>query len=117
MSFLLDTGADVTLLMTDDASNLSVDFEQLQSSAALASGIGGDTALYQVEARLIFTDQDNTYIYRTDLAMAEPSERNRGIPSLLGRDILSRWLLRYEAPRGVLAAEVDSADMVIPRER
>lgn len=65
----------------------------------------------------MFSDRENSYVYQTDLAIAEPSEHTDELPSLPGRDILSRWLLRYEAPRGLLEAEVDSADMVIPRRR
>lgn len=117
VSFLLDTGADVTVLMPDDGQRLAIDFGSVQPSPTRGSGIGGEASLFEVDARIIFTDEESSYVYRTSLAIAEPTEHNLGIPSLLGREILSRWLLRYEAPGGLLAAEVDSADLVVSRSR
>ena len=115
--FLLDTGADTTFLMADDASHLGIDFGRLALSSSLGSGVGGDIPLYRTSASITFSDQERVYVYHTDLAIAQPGEHNRGLPSLLGRDILNRWLVRYEAPRNVLEAEVDTADLVIPRRR
>ena len=66
---------------------------------------------------MTFFDGEYIYMYELALEIAEPTAHNLGIPSLLGRDILSRWLLRYEAPGGLLAAEVDSADLVVSRAR
>ena len=117
VSFLLDTGAETSFLMPRDARALRIDYGSLALAPETTTGVGGEARYYQERALLTFFDRETLYLYEVDLEIAEPSEHNRGFPSLLGRDIVSRWLLRYEAPRGVLAAEVDSADMVIPRER
>ena len=115
--FLLDTGAEITFLMPTDAAALGIDFDTLTPTPHLVSSVGGDTRLYQVSASITFSDAENLYVYRTELAIAEPGEHNRRLPSLLGRDILNRWHLRYDAPANALEAEVASADLVIPRRR
>ena len=115
VTFLLDTGADVSLIMPKDARRLGIPFESLEPTGNLVRGVGGASRLYRADASLAFSDHENAYIYRIDLAITEPSEHTEALPSLLGRDILNRWLMRYEAPHNVLEAEVDSADLVIPR--
>lgn len=117
ITFLLDTGADVSLIMPKDAHRLGISHEALEPTGGLVRGVGGSSRLYRAEASLMFLDRDNSYVYQTELAIVEPSEHAEALPSLLGRDILNRWLLRYEAPRNVLEAEVDTADLVIPRLR
>ena len=115
VDFFLDTGADVSVLMSDDARELGLDVPALPRSAVVASGVGGEVGLRTVAATLTFSDAERSYLYRMDLPVIEPGPYTEGVPSLLGRDILNRWLLRYEAPRDILEAEVDTADAVIPR--
>ena len=115
--FLVDTGADFSLLMPDDATNLGIDFAQLPPSTDMVGGVGSGVRIFREESVLRFADTRNFYVYRIELAITEPSEHAEALPSLLGRDILNRWLMRYEAPRNVLEAEVDSADLVLPRGR
>lgn len=117
VSFLVDTGAETSFLMPMDARVLGVDYERLTLSPDSTTGIGGEARFYQEQALVTFFDSEYIYMYELALEIAEPTEHNLGIPSLLGRDILSRWLLRYEAPGGLLAAEVDSADLVVSRAR
>lgn len=115
--FLLDTGADTTFLMAEDAIRMGIDFRNLTLSPRLGSGVGGYIRIYQASASIVFSDEANHYVYRAELAIAEPGRHNRGLPSLLGRDILNRWRLRYDAPANALEAEVDSADLIVPRRR
>ena len=115
--FLLDTGADTTFLMAEDAIQMGIDFGNLTPSPRLGSGVGGYIRIYHADANITFADRENLYVYRAELAIAEPGRHNRGLPSLLGRDILNRWRLRYDAPANALEAEVDSADLIVPRRR
>ena len=115
--FLLDTGADTTFLMAEDAIRMGIDFGNLTLSPRLGSGVGGYIRIYHADASITFADRENLYVYRAELAIAEPGEHNRGLPSLLGRDILNRWRLRYDAPANALEAQVDSADLIVPRRR
>lgn len=117
ISFLVDTGAKTSFLMPMDARALGVDYDRLTLSSESTTGIGGEARYYQEQALVTFFDSEYAYVYELGLELAEPTEHNVGIPSLLGRDILSRWLLRYEAPRGLLTAEVDSADLTVSRTR
>lgn len=115
--FLLDTGADTTVLMANDAARMGIDFRNMPPSPKLGSGVGGYIRIYHADANITFADRENLYVYRAELAIAEPGQHNRGLPSLLGRDILNRWRLRYDAPANALEAEVDSADLIVPRRR
>ena len=103
--------------MADDADQMGIDFGNLTLSPSLGSGVGGHIRFYRASASIVFSDEANHYVYRAELAIAEPGEHNRGLPSLLGRDILNRWRLRYDAPANALEAQVDSADLVVPRRR
>lgn len=115
--FLLDTGADTTVLMANDAARMGIDFRNMPPSFRRGSGVGGSIRLHQMSASITFADRENLYVYRAELAIAEPGRHNRGLPSLLGRDILNRWRLRYDAPANALEAQVDSADLIVPRRR
>lgn len=115
--FLLDTGAEITLLMPKYTAALGIDTGNLTPTPHLVNSVGGDTRIYQVRVSITFADRENLYVYRAELAIAEPGRHNRGLPSLLGRDILNRWRLRYDAPANALEAEVDSADLIVPRRR
>ncbi len=115
--FLLDTGVGTTFLMAEDAIQMGIDFGNLTLSSSLGSGVGGYIRIYQMSASITFADRENLYVYRAELAIAEPGEHNRGLPSLLGRDILNRWRLRYDAPANALEAQVDDADLIVPRRR
>lgn len=105
------------MIMPKDARRLGIPFDSLEPTGNLVRGIGGASRLYRIDASLAFSDDDNAYFYRIELAITEPTEHAEALPSLLGRDVLNRWLMRYEAPRNVLEAEVDSADLVLQRSR
>jgi hypothetical protein len=110
ISFLVDTGADQTLLMPDDARFLSIDFSMLRSKS-LASGIGGASGVFLEPAYLLFTEPSKrVYAYSIRLLISEPLANHVGVPSLLGRDVLDRWRMVYEPSQGKLIFTVKSAD-------
>ncbi|HTQ13041.1 MAG TPA: retropepsin-like aspartic protease [Rhizomicrobium sp.] len=91
VSFLVDTGADATIFMPTDCRKMGVDFRTLRDPT-VSRGIGGEAREFQELATLSFSDQ--TYVYTYVLkksAIAEPTQGNPDIPSLLGRDILHKW--------------------------
>jgi len=94
---LIDTGADVTVLMPRDSIRLRIDFDTLTNSTE-SQGIGGIARAYQETAAISFYDRHYIYSYITSIEMAAPLAHNSHIPSLLGRDILQHWRLIVDRP-------------------
>ena len=99
--FLIDTGADRSVLHPADASQLGmapweIDF----SSGPPISGVGGSMRIMPITTRVIFrteTDQYPRYVWmNSTVYLAEPSEENWDMPSLLGRDLLQPFRLVME---------------------
>lgn len=110
--FLIDTGADRTLLGHSDARRMSrvygVDLRQLRTGLPF-QGIGGlSTKRYVVQAVLEF----GVFSTDLDLAILEPVPgQPSSIPSLLGRDVLAHFaLFMEERTNRVLFLEPAEAD-------
>ncbi len=110
MYFLLDTGADRTVVMPRDAYTMGIDYSQLRGDAP-SIGVGGMVHSYHEPALLVFTDMGSIeYTYQVDIRFMEDSAISRQLPSLLGRDILNRWRIVYDLDIDELEATVRSAD-------
>jgi hypothetical protein len=81
---LIDTGADVTVLMPRESKRLRIDFHGLTSST-VSQGIGGVARAYEEPAAISFYDRAYIYSYITKIELAAPVAHNSRIPSLLGR--------------------------------
>ena len=101
--FLVDTGAEVTILHPLDAEQLGLDFAGLGCGQSIA-GIGGSAKVFDQQLRLLFPDADTGawYEYNLTILVAAPTEHNRSFPSLLGRDILRFWLTEYDPSNGLV---------------
>ena len=106
VSFLLDTGADESALMPPDSLKMGIRLDEIGNDGTKTiGGIGGEAEFYQVKSFVIFADEEALYLYSILLDIAlDPAK----FPSLLGRDILDHWDLRYCKPRNRLTAEVMS---------
>ena len=109
--FLIDTGADTSLIGDFDASRMvsdfGVDLTDLQSGAP-SGGIGGIVATRTAEATLSIGDF--TKDLRIDI-LEPSSETHFAVPSLLGRDVLAHFALFVEErTRKVLLLEPSEAD-------
>lgn len=113
LSFLVDTGADRTLLLPAATARLAIDFARLAIAPHRMGGIGGSVRYAHAAARLVFYGS-RMYAYRLTIAVAEPGPQPSPVEALLGRDILDRWYLRYESRSRLLRAENVSADEVFP---
>lgn len=93
VAFLVDTGADASLLAPRDAANLGIDLRRLARGPS-STGVGGTTRTVQAPARITFDQQSYQLTLRV-LAPRGPRQRDalQRIPSLLGRDILSQVAL------------------------
>ncbi len=99
VSFLVDTGADGTILMPADSRKLSVNFRMLRNPTT-SEGIGGPAKGYNEQMIFSFSDRKFVYSYLFDVEIASPTPHNHRFPSLLGRDILDQWRLVIERSKG-----------------
>ena len=97
LEFLVDTGADRTIIHPPGIQELTIPVDLLTNRTA-TYGVGGASGLFREPAILRFRDADPTihYTYRLNIAIAEPNAVNRNFPSLLGRNILDCWYLESD---------------------
>ena len=106
--FLVDTGADKSLLSANDARRLGINYRALGAPDPI-TGVGGALAVYPVQqATLAFADSE-TRVHFYTLTLDE-------MPSLLRRDILSRWRMTHDPSNNRLLLEVVSADQTAPAD-
>ena len=100
--FLVDTGADGTCLHPFDAGRLYVPLHTLEYSKS-SGGIGGSALYAEDTAAVLFRDTRVGWLaYQVNLQIAQPTDHNGAIPSLLGRDILRHWAMLSVPRRGDL---------------
>jgi hypothetical protein len=113
VTFIVDTGADHSVLMPRDATRMGVDYAQLTGNVA-ATGIGGLSQACVEDAILAFSEPGTMlYVYRVQILLPAISPDILHIPSLLGRDILNRWSMTYNPSRNRLQFRVVSADFEV----
>lgn len=114
ISFLLDTGADTTSLHPRDARGTGIPFAQL-SNKRDSRGIGGSSSYFSEPAILSFSDDAVARIYQVGLLIAEPSDTNEALPSLLGRNVINHWYMQYDFSEDRLEFTVRHADRTLTR--
>ena len=110
--FLLDTGADSTCLHPLDAEKAHIPFSELRDIQTY-KGVGGSSPYFREAAVLSFEDDPQTRFYTVDLLVAEPHGRNRGLPSLLGRDVINHGYMEYDPSLSRLEFTVRHADYTL----
>jgi hypothetical protein len=99
VSFLVDTGADGTVLMPADSKKLGINFKSLRHPTT-SEGIGGAAQGFNETAVLSFSDRSYIYSYSLTIELSAPTRHNHRFPSLLGRDVLKQWRCVMDADRG-----------------
>ena len=100
--FLIDTGADRSLLSPRDAIGIGLDFSIL-GRGPTSRGVGGETPTLLVESMIYVGG------YTIPLTLSIP-EAQRPIPSVLGRDFLANFALFMEERTGRVLL-LDEADV------
>ena len=101
ITFLVDTGADATCIHPRDGRPAGIPFDLLRSGIT-SQGVGGQATYYREPAVLEFIDAEERKIHSYDATVniAKPSMRPgdaiNTIYSLLGRDVIDRWLMVYD---------------------
>jgi hypothetical protein len=104
ISFLIDSGSDVTVLMPIDSIRLEIDFVSLINRTE-SEGIGGLAVGYEETAIITFSDRHHIYSYAVDVEISAHTNHNAQFPSLLGRDIINRWRCTLDFERNKVRAE------------
>lgn len=113
ISFLVDTGADASLLNPGDVARIGVDIDLLEGRAE-SFGLGGAIECFVEPTWVILVAIDGaTHIYEVEMEIAPVRPDTLDLPSLLGREILDRWRMVYDPEIGVLEFDVRSADLTI----
>ncbi len=113
VSFLVDTGADTSLLSSTDAFDMGIDYSLLTGETE-SVGTAGVATNFTEPASLVFIDPGNyVYVYHVDLEIASPNPDLMYIPSLLGREVIDRWRMVYDRPKSTLSFTVRSADLTL----
>lgn len=111
--FLIDTGADKSLVGPDDALRIGVDIGE----RSVAAGLGGAVESYREPAWILFTGGDGTlYGYEVEIDFVPAQPHTLDLPSILGREVIDRWRMVYDPTMDVLEFEVRSADLTIGPE-
>jgi len=114
ISWLVDTGADRSLLLPDDGDRMNIDYAKLTGDEE-SVGIGGLSHNFVEPAILVFAEPNRfLHVYTLDLTISPPDPDLRDMPSLLGRDVLDQWRITYNPTKQYLGCRVLSADITIP---
>ena len=112
VSLLIDTGASTTALLDLDAMRFGISLDYARNNLLQPSrkiiGIGGAAETFVIPGtELTFRAEDNVIIETTDLYIVlhdpkrlglENYERVLLLPSILGRDVINKYKLVYQAP-------------------
>ncbi len=111
ISFIFDTGCDQTLLMPIDGDKLGIEYAKLGAGVSSLSA-SGEMETSSERAVIIFRQprKNRIFVYDLNIAIAVRKEGVEEIPSLLGRDIISRWSSTVVPSKKFLRCRVLSAD-------
>ncbi len=114
ISFLVDTGADVSRLHPIDGIRLNIDYGQLSGDVE-TFGTSGATHDFTESAVVAFSEPKRfLYAYSITLRIAPVDPEIMDLPSVLGRDILDQWQMTYNPQKRRLVFRVILADITMP---
>ena len=109
ISFLVDTGADTSLLAPSDSLRLGID-DSLLTGDSECIGVGGIGHNFVEKSVIVFADEEFVYVYEILLDVSQQNAMSEDVPSILGRDILDKWVMTYDPLGKSLTMDVVEAD-------
>lgn len=109
--FLVDSGASSTVIADSDAARLGIDYSRLEQHSQGMLGIGGNVSTFILpDVTLVFATEEGLFEEHLEkiYVMRHPviDARIKGIPSLLGRDVLNKYsILLRQATNTVLITD------------
>ena len=113
VSFLIDTGADRSVLMPLDGTRINLDYSCLENETR-CTGIGGSSVAFHESGVISFSDGIAIYMYEVGLLIPKPKRGTMKTPSVLGRDVLNRLVIRYDFQNLCIEMEYYIADQILP---
>lgn len=113
VSFIIDTGADSSVLMPLDGIRIGLNYADLTNPKQFM-GFGGSGVGFVEPAVVAFTDGIAIFLYEISILIVKPKRSLTKIPSVLGRDILNKLIIRYDYPNGRIEMHNHTADHIIP---
>lgn len=104
VTFLIDTGADVTILHPQDSLRLlrPEDIRALPNPAPMG-GVGGGANSYPIQATIVLMHDDRRlHSVPLTIFLADPSPANQWLDSLLGRDALDHFIMHFDQRARIL---------------
>jgi len=120
VSFLVDTGADQTVLMPVDAIKMGINYARLVSVPSPLTGIGGECNSFSESAVIVLADDTSRklFAYKINILIADKKAANQAYcPSLLGRDILNKLRIKYDFHKKKILFSLTSADLIVPLDK
>lgn len=112
---LVDTGASRTTLLDRDVKLLRIPPESLNPALLPIVGIGGSVRSFFIQdAEITLASDMGDFVLRQDLSVVQhdliqlpPEEVSRilRLPSVLGRDLINRFVLTCDYPAGIVRLE------------
>jgi hypothetical protein len=117
VAFMMDTGADSSLLMPGDGIRLGIDYRNLVFEH-VAVGIGGECKEHPTGAIIMVSDGTTVYAHRRGIGIAEKRAETMGFPSILGMDVMRGWEILLNYPENsvqIIVKQCDEQRLLKPR--
>lgn len=116
VAFLVDTGADFTVLSPKTAIDIGINYNQL-SKPKPVFGIAGEQGCHREKAMIVVAGPDShTVEHPICIGILvppdepDPDRHRRPLPSLLGRDVLNHFRMVYDPMTGTLCFRPNNLD-------
>jgi len=109
VNFLVDTGADVTMISPTDALLLRYDYA---GPTQPVHSLGGATVVFREQALLVVAGSNTGRLHPLSLPVhvAPPNGWPHGLPSILGRDFLAHFHLTLDMAHGTVTLHPNLGD-------